>query len=154
MCLGPSGLHRHMLLWLFNYLPLLNKKCFSGIKGRSLPAVKWGSCMDRDLTFGILEKVDNSEMCPSSTVYLLTLCMRLSSDGLNLQVINMINNNLTKYMRQFIQVHRGKSQEFLTTGEESIKPTLKAYVRRLKFYSSNSSSTSSKHFGLIKDVKF
>lgn len=116
--------------------------------------MKWGSCMGRDLAFGILEKVDNSEMCPSSTVYLLTLCMRLSSDGLNLQVINMINNNLTKYMRQFIQVHRGKSQEFLTTGEESIKPTLKAHVRRLKFYSSNSSSTSSKHFGLIKDVKF
>lgn len=110
--------------------------------------------MARDLAFGTLEKVDNSEMCPSSIVYLLTLCMSLSSEGLNLQVINMINNNLTKDMSQFIQVHRGKSQEFLTTGEESIKPTLKAHVRRLKFYSSNSSSNSSKHFGLIKDVKF
>lgn len=35
-------------------------------------------------------------MYPSSTVCFLTLCTDLSSEGLNLQVISVINNNLTK----------------------------------------------------------
>lgn len=57
-------------------------------------------------------------------------------------------------MRQSIQVHRGRRQGFLPTGKESVKLTLKAQIERLKFYSSNSSSTHSNHFGLIRDVTF
>lgn len=44
----------------------------------------------------LMEEVDSSAMCPSSSVYLLTLCMDLSNEGLNLQWINVINNNLTE----------------------------------------------------------
>lgn len=91
---------------------------------------------------------------PSNSVYLLTLCMDLSNEGLNLRIINVVNNNLTEYMRQSIKVYRDKRQGFLTTGKESVKPALKAQIRRLKFYSSNSSSTHSNHFGLIRDVTF
>lgn len=101
-----------------------------------------------------MEEADSSAIFPSNSVYLLTLYMDLLDEGLNLHVINVINNSLTEYMRQSIQVCRGKKQRFLTTSEESIKPTLKAQIRRLKFYSSNSSSTSSDHFGLIRDVVF
>lgn len=58
-------------------------------------------------------------MYPSSTVCFLTLCMDLSNEGLNLQVISVINNNLTKkYMTQ--------SEVSQSSGEESIKPPLKA----------------------------
>lgn len=85
-------------------------------------------------------------MCPSDSMYLLTFYMDLSSEGLNLQVINVINNNLTEYMRQSIQVCRGKRQRFLTTGKESVKPPLKTQIGRLKFYSSNTNSTSSNDF--------
>ena len=99
-----------------------------------------------------MEEVDSSAMCPSNSVYLFTLYMDLSNEALNLQVITVINNSLTECMRQSIQVYRGKRQGFLTTGKESVKPTLKAQIRRLKFYSSNSSSTSSDHLGLIRDV--
>lgn len=45
--------------------------------------------------------------------------MDLSNEGLNLQVISVINNNLTKkYMTQ--------SEVSQSSGEESIKPPLKA----------------------------
>lgn len=93
-----------------------------------------------------MEQVDSSAMCPSNSVYLLTSYMGVSNEGLNLQVINVINSNLTEYMKQSIQVCRGKRQQFLTTGKESVKPLLKTQIGRLKFYSSNSSSTSSNNF--------
>lgn len=97
-----------------------------------------------------MEEVDSSAMCPSNSVYLLTLCMDLST----IQVINVIINSLIECTRQSVQVCRGKRQGFLTTGKKSGKPTLKAQVRQLKFCNSNSSGTSSHHFGLIRDVMF
>lgn len=93
-------------------------------------------------------------MCSSNSLYLLTFSLELSNEGLNIQVITVINKSLTEYMRQSIQVSRGKREGFLTTVKESIKTTLKAQIRRLKFYSSNSTSTGSDHFDLIRDVTF
>lgn len=60
----------------------------------------------------LMEEVDSLAMCPSNSVYLLTLCMDLSNEGLNIQVINVIINSLTEYMRQSVQVRRGKRQVF------------------------------------------
>lgn len=80
--------------------------------------------------------------------------MDLSSEGLNFQVINVISNSFTDYTRQFVQVRRGKRQEVLNTGKVSVKPTPKVQKRKSTLYSSNSSSTSKDHSGLIRDVMF
>lgn len=38
--------------------------------------------------------------------------LELSNEGLNIQVINVINKSLTEHMRQSIQVSRGKREGF------------------------------------------
>jgi len=66
----------------------------------------------------LVEEIDSSAMCLSSSVYLLPLSMDLPNEGLNLQVINVLSNSLTEHMRQSIQVCRGKRQGVLTTGKK------------------------------------
>lgn len=80
--------------------------------------------------------------------------MDLSNEGLNLQVINVINNSFREYMRQSVQICRGKRQGILITCEKSVKPTLKAQKRKLKFYGSNSSGSTKDHSDLIRAVMF
>lgn len=120
-----------------------------------MPADNWCSSVGGDPSFGALINGSSTQLrnIPLQK-YLPTLYMDLSNEGLNLQVINVINNSFRQYMRQSVQICRGKRQEILITCKGSVKPTLKVQKRKLKFYSGHSSSSRKDHSGLIRYVMF
>lgn len=124
-----------------------------------MPADNWYSCTHGDPSFGALTNGRSTQLrnVPLQK-YLLTLYMDLSNEGLNLQVINVINNSFMEYMRQSVQICRGKRQEILITCKvqtlTTYYSTFKVQIRKLKFYSGISSSSRKDHSSLIRDVMF
>lgn len=98
-----------------------------------MPADNWCSCIGGDPSFGAFIDGRSRQLrnVPLQK-YLLALSMDLSNEGLNLQVINMINNGFRECMRQSVQICRAKRQEILITCKESIKPTLKVLKKKIE----------------------